>query len=450
MFRRFLVFWMLPLVFLAAAPRPAGAAATARPACRVCGMYIDQNQRTAGELVLKDGTKLSTCGVACLLRVVQDKGGPDAFTSIQVRDWESGQLLDADQATYVIGSRIIPDMLPGLIAFKDQQAAKAFAEREGGKLLDFTQALNSISPMGMTMPTRITAAVLPPKGALGVGVSAMRMEMDDVVEGTSEIEPEDFVRRPGQMMGPKKMVVDSEMLMASYGLRDDLTAGLTATNFHKKMESYTTGGMAVQDTENNGPGDLGLTLRYNFWRDTYFSRFVTLLGGVTLPTGDFDRDLIASPSLQLGTGAFTFTGGLLSSFREGPFWLHTLASYTHKLENSDDYRFGDEFRLGGALHYTPTYNLMLGLELDGVWQAKDEYLDQDVGKTGGFRSTLSAVADWKFLTALGGNFTLRPSAGMALYEDLNHSTTGMVEGVQMGDGWFVSLGINFQRRVVAY
>ena len=46
-----------------------------RPSCRVCGMYIDQYQKSAAELVYKDGRKEYTCGVACMLREVEDAGG---------------------------------------------------------------------------------------------------------------------------------------------------------------------------------------------------------------------------------------------------------------------------------------------------------------------------------------------------------------------------------------
>jgi hypothetical protein len=248
------------------------------------------------------------------------------------------------------------------------------------------------------------------------------------------------------MMGPKEMKSSGEMLMANYGLADTLTLSVKASYLEKEMEMYTMGGRLVQEKKNSGPGDILVSLRYNLWRDNYFSRFLTVLAGTSLPTGDFDTEFLTSPGMQLGTGDFTFTGGLLASQRIGKFWLHGLTSYTHKLENSDDYQFGDEVRLGAALHYTPNYDLMVGLELDGVWQDENEWRDVEVGNTGGFRSVLSAVADWKFLTALGGNFSLRPSAGFALYEDLNHAPAGMGEAAQLGGGYFVSAAIIFKRR----
>jgi nitrous oxide reductase accessory protein NosL len=146
---------------------PEGAVSADRHGCEVCGMYIDQYQKTAGKLEYKDGRMVQSCGVACLLRLVEDAGGPDAFKSLMVKDWTVGIPVQAEEATYVISSKIIPDMLPNLIAFNDRNEALHFQEENGGELLTFSQALLVISPAAMTMPARIKTAVLPSKGASG-------------------------------------------------------------------------------------------------------------------------------------------------------------------------------------------------------------------------------------------------------------------------------------------
>ncbi|MGZ5621742.1 MAG: nitrous oxide reductase accessory protein NosL [Methylobacter sp.] len=111
-----------------------------RESCRVCGMYIDRYQKSAAELVLKDGTMEHTCGVACMLREVEDAGGITEFKSVKVHDWVSGELVDAQSATYVLGSEVIPDMVPNYIAFAKREEAEAFAAKEGGEVVDFTIA----------------------------------------------------------------------------------------------------------------------------------------------------------------------------------------------------------------------------------------------------------------------------------------------------------------------
>ena len=417
-----------------------------RHSCGICGMYIDQFHDTSTQLTLKNGERFETCGVACMLRSINDKGGPDAFTSIEVHDWKDKVVTPAAEAIYVIGSKLMPDMMPNIIAFKSREDADAFKAKEGGEFLNFPQALMSISPMGMTMPTRIKTAVLSPQGSLAAGIGYMHMTMDKVKLGSHSVDPQEFVKRPGQMMSPKKMTTDSEMLMINYGLTDNLSIGITAAYYEKSMESYKNSGAITETTKNSGFGDLDLNIRYSLWKNAYYSKFFSLLAGTTLPTGEFKKEFINMPGLQIGTDAFSFTGGLLFSHRFKDFWFHYLASYTTMLENNDDYKFGDTTRFGAALHYTPNYDIMLGLEIDGAYMAKDRYLDQDMNSTGGFKSNLTGVAEWKFMTAMGGTFSVRGSGGVPIYEDLNHYAVGASEKVKLGGGYFVSGSINYSRR----
>jgi hypothetical protein len=414
--------------------------------CKVCGMYIESFKDTSAVLDYKDGRHAETCGVACMLRLINDEGGPDAFSSIKVHGWHTKQLVDADKATYVIGSRVVPDMIPNIIAFADREGAEQFRTAESGALLSFTQALLSISPMGMTMPARIKTAVLPPKGVFSAGIGYMRMEMDKVKLDTDSADPAEFVGRPMQMMGPKKMQSSGEMLMTSYAFTDDLTVNLTIPYLEKKMEMYTMSGKAFTTTKNDGLGDIEVSGRYGLWKNEFYSKFLSVLAGTTLPTGDFDTQYLASPGLQLGTGNFSATAGLLFSNRIKDFWFHYMASYRLNIENSDDYRFGDVASLGAAAHYTPNYNLMLGVEIDGKHYAKNENQGKDVDNTGGFRSYVTGIVNWKFLTAMGGNFNIRLVGGVPVYENLNHYAMGSMEKVQLGGGYFANVMLSFKRR----
>jgi nitrous oxide reductase accessory protein NosL len=417
-----------------------------RPGCHVCGMYIDQYQKTAGALTYTGGKTVQSCGIACLLRMVADAGGPDAFVSILVKDWMSGTQLPAGEAVYVLSSKIIPDMLPSIIAFKDRREAEHFIEKQGGELISFSQALLTISPAAMTMPVRIKTAAVPSKGSSGIGIGYMSMKMDTVKIGSDSADPEDFVQRPGQMMGPKEMKAQSTMLMANYGVSDRLAMNVKAAYVEKEMDMYAMGGNKINTFKNSGLSDIYLSFRYNVFKSNFYNHFTTLLAEASLPTGDFDQEFLSRPGLQIGSGDFTFGGGLLYTYRFSDLWLHTMASYTHKLENSDNYKFGDESRLGLALHYTPNYDWMFGVETDWVHFDRNEWNGTDVGNSGGVRSNLTGVASWRFLTALGGNFNLRLTAGLPLYEDLNHATKMGMETVQLGGGWSGSLSVSFKRR----
>jgi hypothetical protein len=278
----------------------------------------------------------------------------------------------------------------------------------------------------------------------------MMMVMDEVMRGSDDVDPKDFVRRPGQMMGPKEMETRGAMLMAQYGLVDDLTLNLKVPYLEKEMKMYTMSGNAVTKKKNSGVGDIDLSLRYGLWKNTFYSKFFSLLIGTTLPTGDFETEDINSPGLQLGTGNFTGTAGLVFSNRISNFWFHYLLSHTFKFENSDDYKFGDVTRLGAAIHYTPNYNLLFGLEADAADFASNELNGDTIRNTGGFRSYLTGVISWRFLTALGGNFNLRFAGGVPIYEDMDHFTTMGMEKVQLGGGYFVNATISFKRRFPMY
>ncbi len=120
----------------------------------------------------------------------------------------------------------------------------------------------------------------------------------------------------------------------------------------------------------------------------------------------------------MGKDTATFTGGLLYSQRWKDFWLHTSALYTVNPKNYENYAFGDVATVGLALRYTPNYDLMFGVKMDASYTQKNEDMGNKIGNTGGTVTNLAFVGDWRFLNALGGNFKLRGSVGLPIYEDL--------------------------------
>ncbi|MEJ2690924.1 MAG: nitrous oxide reductase accessory protein NosL [Deltaproteobacteria bacterium] len=414
--------------------------AAKRQSCQICGMYIDQYQHTAAYLVDRQGNSEATCGVADMIRYIEDAGGPDAFSSIKVTDWISGNKVDAANATYVIGSDLVPDMIPNLIAFADKDAAEQFIGEHGGALLSFTQALLSISPMGMTMPTRINPAVLPPQGAAGIGVGYMYMDMDELMIGSDSVSIPEFRSRINNMMGPKSMTSKGEMYMLSYGITDNVAALVKFSYLQKEMvmQRFMTGQEIV--THTSGLTDTTVQLRYNLWKDNYYSKFISLLAGLTLPTGDYDDTYRSMPNLQLGIGTLGYYGGLLASARYGDFWFHGELSYFIRPENNDDYDFGDITKIGLAVHYTPNPDFMIGLETDYTDTQKNEFMDTDVDNSGGIRANVAVVGSWRFLTALGGNFNLKAAAGVPYYEDVN--------AYGLGGNYFANVMLSFNRRII--
>jgi|GEM_PF-271915 len=436
--------------------------------CKVCGMYIDKYIRTAAELVYKDGRKEYSCGVACMLRLVEDAGGPSAFESIKVRDWSSDKVIDAETAYYVVGSKVIPDMLPNYIAFETKEEAETFAAKEGGDVISFFQAMEDLSPVGSTAPFRIRTAVTPGKGNFSVGANYGYLTRDEVMMGSNSKDPSDFISsNPSQPKAPKEVQSQQQSLFFNYSPLDSLAMFMNIPYFERSMKTLQrvpgSGGIKDVDADDNGFGDMGIESRYNFWHSTRYSQFTSLLARITLPTGQFNNTrtldsisgkylISTAPSLQLGRGMVSLGGGLLYSHRWKDFWVHASAVYDFNPENTDEYKFGDVFTGGVALHYTPNYDLMFGVESDVSYAWKNEDCGTQIGNTGGTRVNLAFVSDWRFINAFGGNFKLRGSVGLPIFEDLNYQqrinpvTRQPFNQVQLGGGFFVNFAITWTTR----
>ena len=436
--------------------------------CRVCGMYIEKYLKSAAELVYKDGRKEYTCGVACMLRLVKEAGGPSAFESIKVRDWSSGKENAGESAYYVVGSKVIPDMLPNYIAFETKEEAEAFVAKEGGEIISFVQALEDLSMVGTTAPFRIRTAVTPGRGNFSVGFGYGYLTRNEVMMGSDSKDPNDFISsNRSQPRAPKDIQVNGQSLFANYSPLDSLALFMSLPYSERRMKTLerVPGTTQIKEVlrKEDGLGDMEIEGRYNFWHSPRYSQFTSLLARISLPTGQFDssraRDSVSgqylistAPALQTGTGTVGLGGGLLYSQRWKDFWFHGSAIYNFNPENTDEYKFGDSFTGGVAFHYTPTYNLMVGIESDVTYAWKNEDRGMEIGNTGGTRVNLALVSDWRFLNAFGGNFKLRGAVGMPVYEDLNYQTRinptskQPFNQVQLGSGFFVNFAITWTTR----
>ncbi len=438
-----------------------------RPSCRVCGMWIDQYERTAGTVIYQDGSKEFTCGVACALREVDEVGGPGELEAFLVRDWNTGEDIDGVTAHYVIGSDLIPDMMPNYIAFETRREAEAFAAEHGGEVITFQTAMEDLSPRGNTVPFRIRTAVTPPQGVIGTAPIYGYLRRDRVKVGSNISQSgTNFIRsNPAQPAAPESIQVNKAGWVLNYSLTDRLAVFLNIPWFDKRLErqvrDFRTGTIRMDVRHSSGIGDIPIEFRYNLWRNDFADKFFTILLGTSLPTGYFDnrrvfnpiagREIIdAPPSMHIGKGTATFKGGLLYSERWKDFWMHLNAIYQVNPENSDDYAFGDQLLGGIALHYTPNYDLLVGIEADAAYAQKNEDRGIPVDNTGGVRSNVAFVLDWRFLNAFGGNFKLRSSVGLPVYEDLNFNPVrgprGPFTQAQLGGGFFANLAISFSIR----
>ena len=111
--------------------------------CLYCGMDRGQFAHSRVLVVYDDGTEVGLCSLHCAaveLSLRLDK----TPKSIQVGDYNTKKLIDAEQASWVIGGN-----KPGVMtrnakwAFEKKGDAEAFVSGSGGSLASFDQAMKS-------------------------------------------------------------------------------------------------------------------------------------------------------------------------------------------------------------------------------------------------------------------------------------------------------------------
>lgn len=113
------------------------------PSCKYCGMDRQKFAHTRMLKTCDDGSQLGTCSIHCLavdLALNIDK----MPKTIEVGDYNTKGLIDAEKAVWVIGGN-----KPGVMtkrakwAFGDKSGAEAFVKVEGGTLATFEEALKA-------------------------------------------------------------------------------------------------------------------------------------------------------------------------------------------------------------------------------------------------------------------------------------------------------------------
>lgn len=113
------------------------------PSCKYCGMDRAQYAHSRMLVTYNDGSKLGTCSLHCLatdLAINIDK----TPVSIEVGDYASKELIDAEKAFWVIGGN-----KPGVMtkeakwAFAKKEDAEKFIKENGGTLSTFDAAMKA-------------------------------------------------------------------------------------------------------------------------------------------------------------------------------------------------------------------------------------------------------------------------------------------------------------------
>jgi copper chaperone NosL len=102
--------------------------------CAVCNMAV-KDDAFAAQLVTKDGQSLKFDDIGCMHQWMAQNPA-DAVGAAFVRDYESKRWVRLEKAYYVYDPSLKTPMAYGVVAFRDESAARSFIEGQGsGKLM---------------------------------------------------------------------------------------------------------------------------------------------------------------------------------------------------------------------------------------------------------------------------------------------------------------------------
>ncbi|MEZ4943770.1 MAG: hypothetical protein R3D58_23075 [Saprospiraceae bacterium] len=154
-----------------------------------------------------------------------------------------------------------------------------------------------------------------------------------------------------------------------------------------------------------GIGDAVLLANYNFLEKTWganagWRHALYLGGGVKLPTGKFDPELIErniNPNLQPGTGALDWLASGTYTLRFNNWGLNTNALFRMSGKNSAQFQFGNRLNLNGRLFYLAQNARSSWLPSVGLayeWATEDSHENRRVDDTGGYATFGTLGLDW--------------------------------------------------------
>lgn len=113
------------------------------PSCGYCGMHRVKFAHSRMLIEYADGGSVGTCSIHCT--AVEFANAIDRMpTAIKVGDLNTLQLIDAEQAVWVLGGDKKGVMTKrAKWAFADKAAAEAFIAGHGGEIVDFEKAMTA-------------------------------------------------------------------------------------------------------------------------------------------------------------------------------------------------------------------------------------------------------------------------------------------------------------------
>ncbi|MDQ6964315.1 MAG: transporter [Mariprofundales bacterium] len=276
---------------------------------------------------------------------------------------------------------------------------------------------------GGNMPMNIPGGGIPETHELRVKLQPVSMHMSGLRTGSKDTAISGLLGMP-VMMGKatgKYMAVPESMDMRmlnialGYSFSDDLFAGVMGMYVDNKMPMRfssmmtTTTGTSSFTMKSKGVADTMLMAKYRLYADDRLipSRELSLFGGLSIPTGSIDKRNTTHPltmrqkellpySMQLGSGTWDPSFGILYQRSTSPWWWGVDARYTARFgHNKRNYRLGNRTQVDGYLMYQPHYAFVLYGELNGDWSERIKgEMDEAVSGASGHATQGSATSPY--------------------------------------------------------
>ena len=315
---------------------------------------------------------------------------------------------------------------------------------------------------GGNMPMNILGGGIPETKEFRIKASTMFMNMDGLKDGQNDVDANSLLGNPA---AGKNMAVQTNMDMQMYNLAlgysftDKFFAGVMAMyqdnqmdmRFNNMMKTMT--GKSGFTMESSGLADTMLMGKYQLFADDpkFPTRQSSLFFGLSLPTGSIDEKNTNHPlamrkteqlpyGMQLGSGTFDPSIGLLYQASQSPYWWGINGVFKARLYDNDrNYRLGNQFNLDVYGMYQFRHNLLAQLQINGEYKGTIKG-EMDESVTGASGHAIKNNGNSPFMTPLwdtknyGGTQVLltagiqwQPASlhildlnvGVPVYQDLN-------------------------------
>jgi len=243
---------------------------------------------------------------------------------------------------------------------------------------------------GGNMPMNIAGGGVPETHEFRFKINPEFMHMQGLRSGVSSVDGASLLGMPaaGKYMAvQERMDMSMLNLSAGYSFSERFFAGVMGMYSKKDMDMrfnsvmQTMTGQAGFTMKSQGMADTMLMTKYLLWADDVLipSSQVSLFAGLSLPTGSITKRNSEHPlamrkrellpyGMQLGTGTYDPTLGLLYQGSSSPVWWGLNGMYTARLHNnSEGYRHGNRGKVDAYLMYQPRVDTVLEFQLNGQW-----------------------------------------------------------------------------------